>query len=241
VDLVANPHLLITNNHEGMISVGQRVPFQAGFVAGVPGGQVPGLLPNVSVNREDVALTLKLTPHVNEDNQIRLEIDQEMSEIAPGTDNGLGPTTTKRTAQTTVFARDQQTIIIGGLMRDKASDSASKVPFLGDIPVLGFFFRRTRRVIEKQNIIIALTPYVIDDSSDLLRVFEAKLRDRRDFLKHFGSAQERRLLEGPLGVPRTTGMLERINRAVKDDEANVAAVAPPPTPPAADGLPLPGS
>jgi general secretion pathway protein D len=249
VDLVANPQLLITNNQQGRISVGQRVPFQGAFLAGagatagaVPGNPLGSLLPNVSINREDVALTLTLTPHVNEDDEIRLEIDQEMSEIAPGTDTGFGPTTTQRTTQTTVIARDQQTLIISGLMRNKISDSASKVPFLGDIPVLGFFFRRTRKVVEKQNIIIALTPYVVKTPSDLLRVLEAKLRDRRELIQRYGDERERRLLAGPLGLPRTVGMLERMNRAVKEveDAAGIAAPAPEPPPPT-EGLPLPGS
>jgi general secretion pathway protein D len=233
VDLIANPNLLITNNHEGEISVGQRVPVQGAF-AGTAAGGVAGLVPTVSVNREDVALTLRLTPHVNDDGLIRLELDQEMSEL--GSSGPLGPSTTRRTTHTSVIARDQQTIVIGGLTRERQSDSAQKVPFLGDIPLLGFLFRSTEKTVEKQNIILAITPYVIDEPADLVRVLEAKLRDRRDFIRLYGSNEEKRVLVGPLGTPRTPGMLERINRAVKErdeqmsDEADAvegtAAVAP---------------
>lgn len=81
---------------------------------------------------------------------------------------------------------------------------------------------------------------MIDESSDLLRVFEAKLRERREFLRHFGTDDERRLLAGSLGGPRTVGMLEHINRAVKE-EAGAAPAAAPAQPSASDGLPLPGS
>jgi general secretion pathway protein D len=228
VDLIANPNLLITNNNEGEISVGQRVPVQGAFAGTTAGSAVAGLVPTVSVNREDVALTLKLTPHVNEDGMIRLELDQEMSEL--GATGPLGPSTSKRTTHTSVVARDQQTIIIGGLTRERQSDSAQKVPLLGDIPVLGFLFRSTEKTTEKQNIILAITPYVIDEPADLVRVLEAKLRDRRDFIRLYGSAEEKRLLEGPLPA-RTPGMLERINRAVKElDEASSAASASQRTP-----------
>jgi general secretion pathway protein D len=249
VDLLANPSLLITNNYEGEISVGQVVPVQGAFTGSVNGSAISSLVPSVSVNREKVALTLKLVPHVNDEGLIRLEIDQEMSEL--GASSSLGPSTTQRTARTTVFARDQQTIVIGGLTRDRQSDSVDKVPLLGDIPLIGFLFRNTQKTTEKQNIILALTPYVIDGPADLTRVLEAKLRDRREFVRLYGSDEERRLLIGPLGTPNTPGMLEQINRAARAlDEANAdaapraaqgeTATATTATEPDR-GLPLPGS
>jgi general secretion pathway protein D len=247
VDLIANPHLLITNHQEGEISVGQQVPVPGAFTQNVAGAGIASLVPTVSVNRENVALTLRLTPHVNDDGLIRLEIDQEMSEL--GATSALGPSTSRRTTHTAVVARDQQTIVISGLTRERQSDTSQKVPLLGDIPLIGFFFRNTQKVSEKQNIILALTCYVIDEPADLTRVLEAKLRDRREFIRLFGSDQERRLLQGPLGPPRTTGMLERIHRAVQTVDGDTGA---PPTPShltpagaeaasASQGLPLPGS
>ena len=230
VNLVANPHLLITNNLEGEISVGQKIPFRSGITS-VPGaaGSAVAFVP---ISREDVALTLTITPHVNDENLIRLEINQEMSEVAANGD--LGPTTTQRKARTVVYARDRQPIIIGGLMRDKLVDSADKVPLLGDIPVLGVLFRNTRKTMEKQNIIIALTPHVIDGPGDLAQVLESKLRERREFIQYFGTDEERRLLAGSTSTP---GMLERINRAVKEVEAEeLARQAPEPEAP--DPLPL---
>lgn len=217
VNLVANPHILITNNQEGEISVGQKIPFQSGITS-VPGATGTGVA-FVPISREDVALTLTITPHVNEENLIRLEINQEMSEVAAGADSAFGPTTTQRKARTTVFAHDRQPIIIGGLMRDKVVDSAQKVPILGDIPVLGVLFRSTRKSIEKQNILIALTPHVIEGPSDLTQVLEEKLRDRREFIRYFGSEEERLLLARSPGGPPSMGLLARINQAVKEVEA----------------------
>jgi len=220
VNLVANPHLLITNNHEGEISVGQKIPFRSGITS--VGGAAGTGVAFVPISREDVALTLVITPHVNDENLIRLEINQEMSEVAAGADSDLGPATTQRKARTVVFAHDRQPIIIGGLMRDKVVDGAQKVPLLGDIPVLGVLFRSTHKTIEKQNIIIALTPHVIDGPGDLAQVLEGKLRERREFIRYFGTDEERRLLAGSVPTP---GMLERINRAVKEVEEREAAQA----------------
>jgi general secretion pathway protein D len=225
VDVLSNPHILIMNNEEGEISVGQRIPFPvstiglggAGAAAGVAGGLGlgglgAGLFPQVQ--REKVALELKLSPHVNEHDLIRLEVDEKISEVAPGASN-LGPSTSERTAKTIVVAKDQQTILIGGLMSDKIIDSVTKIPILGDIPILGFFFRNTSKHIVKTNLLIALTPYVITDQSDLRRVLERKMKERREFVERFGG-EDRHDIEGVIDYRRKRGMLEEINRAARE-------------------------
>ena len=208
VDVLSNPHLLIMNNEDGEISVGSRVPFPVSTF-GLGGGAAPGgaapipgfagvssFFPNVQ--REKVALELKLTPHVNEHDMVRLEVDEKISELAPGSSN-LGPSTSERTAKTIVVAKDQQTILIGGLMSDKVINTVTKVPLLGDIPILGFFFRNSTKKVVKTNLIIALTPYVISDMSDLRRVLEKKMKERREFIERFGG-QERPNPEGEYSV-----------------------------------------
>jgi general secretion pathway protein D len=226
VDVLSNPHILIMNNEEGEISVGQRIPFPVstlglGAAAGASGAAglgalgglgVGGLFPQVQ--REKVALELKLTPHVNEHDLIRLEVDEKISEVAPGASN-LGPSTSERTAKTIVVAKDQQTILIGGLMSDKVIDSVTKIPILGDIPVLGFFFRNTSKHVVKTNLIIALTPYVVNDQSDLRRVLEKKMKERREFVERFGG-EDRHELDNVADYRRKRGMLEEINRAAKE-------------------------
>jgi general secretion pathway protein D len=175
---------------------------------------VGGLFPQVQ--REKVALEMKLTPHVNEHDIIRLEVDEKISELAPGSSN-LGPSTSERTAKTIVVAKDQQTILIGGLMSDKVINSVTKIPILGDIPILGFFFRNTTRKVVKTNLIIALTPYVISDQSDLRRVLEKKMKERREFVERFGG-EDRPNPEAQIDYRRKRGMLEEINRAARDVE-----------------------
>ena len=111
-------------------------------------------------------------------------------------------------------------MVIGGLMSDRVTDTVQKVPILGDIPVLGFFFRNTTKQTVKSNIIIALTPYVIDDMDDLRRVADKKMRERREFIERFSANEDQARLESNIDYRRKRGMLEEINRSAReiDDE-----------------------
>ena len=216
VNVLSTPHLLIMNNEDGEISVGQNLPFQGASFGGTAGtGSFGGIPLATPVQRTDVALKMKLTPHVNEHDMIRLEVDQEIQDILSPNFNGLGPATSKRSAKTTVVARDQQTIVIGGLAQDRDVEKVVKIPFLGDIPILGFFFRNTTKTIQKTNILIALTPYVITDQADLRRVLEKKLKERREFVERFGK-QDVVNPEAAIDYRRKRGMLEEINRGVRE-------------------------
>lgn len=230
VNVLSNPHILITNNQEGMISVGQNIPLPgasfggAGGLGTALGGQAAGLSPFLGgfgftpVNRQDVTLEMKLVPSVNEHDVIRLDVEQKIQDIASADFNGLGASITKREASTTVVCRDQQTVVIGGLMTDRTLDQASKVPILGDIPVIGFFFRSTKKVMQKSNIIIALTPYVITDLGDLRRVTEKKMRERREFIERYSALEDRVSLDADIDFRRKRGMLEEINREMREIE-----------------------
>jgi general secretion pathway protein D len=104
-------------------------------------------------------------------------------------------------------------------MADRISESVTKIPILGDIPVLGFFFRNTIKSVKKSNIIIAITPYVVSDLSDLRRVAEKKLRERRDFIERFSSLEDNSKLENlERDLHKKRGMLEEINRSVREME-----------------------
>ena len=100
-------------------------------------------------------------------------------------------------------------------MSDKMINSVAKVPLLGDIPILGFFFRSSTRKIVKTNLIIALTPYVISDMSDLRRVLEKKMKERREFIERYGG-QDRPALDANITYRKKVGMLEEINRVARD-------------------------
>ncbi len=219
VNVLSAPHIIATNNQEAEISVGQNIPFQGSFSgfglgAGGQGGQGGGFgIPNVSVQRQDVALTLKITPHVNGSNMVRLEIDQEISDIASENFNNLGPSWTKRTLKTTVVVRDQESVVIGGLIQDKSISSDSKVPLLGDIPILGHLFRFSRTTKQKTNLLIILTPYVIRDDGDLQRIAERKMRERREFIETYTTFDTLEY-KTDIDYRRRRGVVEEINRTV---------------------------
>ncbi len=221
VNILSNPHLLIMNNQEGEISVGDVLPFPGTTTAamGATSSGGVGYMPFTSVQRQPVELKLKLTPSVNEHNIIRIDVDQEISDVTSPNYNGMGPATSKRSTKTTVVARDQQTIVIGGLMQDRISENVTKIPILGDIPVLGFFFRNTSKTVKKSNILIAITPYVVSDLSDLRRVAEKKLRERREFIERYSSLEDNSKLDQyEMDLRRKRGMLEEINRSVREME-----------------------
>jgi general secretion pathway protein D len=221
VNILSNPHLLIMNNQEGTISVGEVLPFPGTTTAalGATSGGGVGYMPFTSVQRQPVELKLTLTPSVNEHNIIRIDVDQEVSDVEAQNYNGMGPATSKRSTKTTIVARDQQTVVIGGMMQDRQVESVTKIPILGDIPVLGFFFRNTTKTIKKSNILIAITPYVVSDLSDLRRVAEKKLRERREFIERYSSLEDTSKLDQyEMDLRRKRGMLEEINRSVRDME-----------------------
>jgi general secretion pathway protein D len=221
VNILSSPHILIMNNQEGEISVGSILPFP-GTTTAAMGATTTGsisYMPFTSVQRQPVELKLKLAPSVNEHDIIRLEVDQEISDVESENFHNMGPSTSKRSVKTTVVARDQQTVVIGGLMADRISENVTKIPILGDIPVLGFFFRNTVKTVKKSNILIAITPYVISDLSDLRRVAEKKLRERREFIERYSSLEDTSKLDKlERDLHRKRGMLEEINRAVRELE-----------------------
>jgi len=205
VNVLSAPHILTTDNEKAEITVGQNIPFQGALLggygfgggtgaagaAGSAAGSLGSLFPSVSVQRQDVALKLSLTPHVNEGDFVRIELDQEVSDIASQNFNGLGPSTSKRTAKTVVVCKDTQTVVIGGLMSERQINAETKVPLLGDLPILGYLFKTTKKTTQKTNLLIFLTPYIIKDQNDLKAIFERKLRERREFLERYTSFRDR--------------------------------------------------
>jgi general secretion pathway protein D len=202
VNVLSTPHILTSDNEEAEITVGQNVPFQAGFspsslgggLGGVTGGTTnpSSLLSGLGglgslfapITRQNVELKLTVKPQINESDFIRLVITEQTEEIA-SSDPVLGPTTSKRSAKTTVVAKDQETVVIGGIMQDRTIESVSKVPVLGDVPILGHLFRQTTRKKTKTNLLLFLTPYIIRDQSDFRTIFERKMKERQQFVEEF--------------------------------------------------------
>jgi general secretion pathway protein D len=145
------------------------------------------------VQRQDVALKLSLTPHVNEGDFVRIELDQEVSDIASQNFNGLGPSTSKRTAKTVVVCKDTQTVVIGGLMSERQINAETKIPLLGDLPILGYLFKSTKKTMQKTNLLIVLRP-TSSATRATWRIFRRSSRSgactRRYRLQPEGAAQD---------------------------------------------------
>jgi general secretion pathway protein D len=222
VDIVSAPTLLTTDNEDAEILVGKNVPFQAGFTP-IPTGTSTGTgsyYPFQSIQRQDVALKLKITPHVNESSFVRLQVEQELSDLL-SEDKLVGPTTSKRQIKTVVVVRDQQTVVLGGLVGEKTAENTSKVPLLGDIPILGRLFRTTNTRRERNNLLVILTPYIVRDQTDLKRIFERKLAERREFIERYSQFPRGEYEPGRIEFHRKHGLLEEINHVAiqAEDEA----------------------
>ena len=130
---------------------------------------------------------MSITPQINERNKIRLEVEQQFEDIVDR--QGGTPTTANRSIKSVVVVDDQQTIVLGGLMRDSTKRSDSKVPFLGDIPLIGRLFRSQIDEVEKRNLLLILTPYIIRNASDFQEILERKMQEYEEFSAEYYGAQ----------------------------------------------------
>tara|TARA_B100002003_G_scaffold251949_2_gene299297 strand:+ start:1966 stop:3882 length:1917 start_codon:yes stop_codon:yes gene_type:complete len=175
VNLLSTPSIMTMDNQEAKIVIGQTVPFRTGStVTGSQGANNPF----TTISREDVGLTLTVTPHIHDGDLVRLEVSQEISEVDDlqniGAEAAADIITNQRTLETTILADNGEVIVLGGLMRDKVTNSNTKVPLLGDIPFLGRLFRSTAEKYEKQNLLIFLRPTVLASKEDSAKINERK-------------------------------------------------------------------
>jgi general secretion pathway protein D len=170
VNVLSTPHLLTTDNQEAEIVVASNIP----FVTATSQTQVSTL---TTIERKDVGIILRFTPQVSEGDKVTLKLFEEISAIQATVTAGIdprqvGPTTSKRTAKTTVVVDSKQTVVIGGLFRDDADTTQQKIPCLGDIPLLGKLFGRVQDNSRKTNLVIFLTPHIVRTAEDLRRLKE---------------------------------------------------------------------
>ncbi len=180
INILSAPRLLTSDNEEAEIVVGRNVPIITSRLND-PGGS-SGITQSVAVERKDVALTLRFTPQIAEGDYVRLKVYQETTDLVPdalsvGDVNDVGPTFTTRKISNTVMAKDGQTVVLGGLISTHSVNKETKVPFLGDIPVLGWLFKTSEVVDQKTNLLIFITPRIIKDAK-LLN--EITLGNRRE-------------------------------------------------------------
>ena len=176
VSILSTPQLLTLNNEEAEINVGENVPY-------LTRQDSTSTTSTNAVNYntyeyKDVGVILNITPNINQENFIRLKISQQVTKVVSGTSTDTTkpsiPTTLKRTAKTTVVVKDNETVVIGGLVGDSTDDSINKVPFLGEIPILGWLFKAKSVAREKTNLYIFLTPHIVRTQKDASKLYEEK-------------------------------------------------------------------
>lgn len=178
-NLLSTPSLLTLDNQEAEIIVGQNVPFKTGSYATNSSGADN---PFTTVERKDVGISLKIKPYINEGSTLRLEVEQEVSDIAPSV-SGVDSSdliTNKRALKSTILADDGEIIVIGGLIRDSVRTQQSGVPLLRDIPYLGALFRWTRDTQTKSNLMVFLRPTIVRSKEDLSDVSQRRYNALRD-------------------------------------------------------------
>jgi len=163
-NLLSTPSLLTLDNQEAHILVGQNVPFKTGSYTTAGSGADN---PFTTVERKDIGISLKVRPHINEGRSLRLEVEQESSELAPSTVEG-DLITNKRTLKSTILAADGEIIVIGGLIKDSVRAEQRGVPLLSRIPWVGGLFRWTRDTQEKTNLMVFLRPTILRGETELI-------------------------------------------------------------------------
>ena len=177
-NVLSTPNLLTLDNEEAKIVIGQNVPFVTGQYASTSGSV--GVNPFTTVERKDVGLTLRVRPTINENGTVKMTIFQETSNVDAATmANANGPTTNKRSIESSVLVEDGGLIMLGGLLSDTYNTSIERVPLAGDIPVLGNLFKNENRTRNKSNLMMFLRPAVMRDGAST----EAFAYDRYDEIR----------------------------------------------------------
>ena len=174
-NLLSTPSIMTLDNEEAEIIVGENVPFITGTSLSSNNDN-----PFQTIERQDVGLTLRVTPQINDGNVVRLQLVQEVSNVSNETISGAADISTqKRSVKSVILANDREIIVTGGLVRDDVEEVIKKVPLLGDIPLLGVLFRATEEKVTKRNLLLFLQPTIIRDDAAANEISKAKYDQMR--------------------------------------------------------------
>ena len=209
VNIISNPYLVAMDAEEAELIVGSNIPFITGTA------RDSFNQPVLSIQRQDVALTIKLKPEINERGNVKLKIEINMEDLASMSET-LGPTTTKRSIKTTVMARSGSRVAIGGLLREKELKDTEKVPGLGSVPVVGTAFRSSGGTEGKINLLAVITPHIIETQADIQRIFKQKLKERSDYIREmYGEEDE---YEISAVFQKKVGMVEVFRQVMEEQK-----------------------
>jgi len=177
INVLSTPQILTSDNKEAEIMVGENVPFISKRERDITTTNTV----LSSIERYDVGIKLKITPQITEGDHVKLDIYQEISSLVQGESESIlinvGPTITKRSTKTSVVVKDRQTVVISGLIAERQEENITKVPVLGDIPILGWLFKTSSVKKQKTNLLVFLTPHVVKEADSLAQITKDKEKE----------------------------------------------------------------
>ena len=202
VSILSTPQIMTLDNEEAEINVGSNVPYITRQDSTATSTTNP-----VNYNTyeyKDVGVILNITPHINEDNFIRLKISQQVTKVTSPS-SSTTPTTLKRTTKTTVVIKDGETIVISGLMGDSTQDTTYKLPLLGDIPILGWLFKTYSTAREKTNLYVFVTPHIVRTQADAAALYQDKRETMGNVVEGIIKLDEKKSEPKPYSAPIPAG------------------------------------
>ncbi len=203
MNILSTPNLVTLDNEEGKIVVGQNVPFVTGSSTSASN---PSTNPFQTIERQDVGITLKIMPQINEGDSVTLNVYQEISSVSSDT-SAADIVTNKRSIETRVLIKDNMTLVLGGLISDEMRDSGDRVPFFSKVPIIGKLFRSDRKEVSKKNLMVFIKPTIISDFDQADHLSEGKYNFIRERQLRYANQ------DSPGGVP---ALPEKVNSPQKE-------------------------
>jgi general secretion pathway protein D len=173
--ILSTPEIVTIDNNEAMINIGEQIPFLSSSRVDENNNVIQ------TFDYKDIGILLKLTPHINKNGYITMDINQSIKKIVEGTSLLENPSVYNREINSRVTVLDRRTIVIGGLIRDDVTTVQQKVPVLGDIPILGLFFRKKSKTRVRTNLMIFLTPHIVTSDEQIQQITEKKREEQKAF------------------------------------------------------------
>jgi general secretion pathway protein D len=196
LNIISSPELLVLDNHTATLQVGDQVPVATRTVTSVTDPEAPVVN---EIQFRDTGVILRVTPRVNSGGLVTLEIEQEVSDVAPAAEPTVTPTIFRRTIQTTVAVQSGESVALGGLISDTSRHSRSGVPILASIPILGALFSATNIETERTELLVLLTPTVVRDQRDA-RLVTDEMRRRMGSVENLLRKSQIIVIDSPLEV-----------------------------------------
>jgi general secretion pathway protein D len=220
-NFIATPSIIAVDNEESKFHAGVNIPYKKGVLPASP--LTTTGITTTNIDRTDLNFELDIKAHISADDNVLLEIKNDAKDLG-ASDPELGPSWNTRGFETRVVVHDQQTVVLNGIAQEREITGETKVPLLGDLPLLGFAFKYKTHTRKRSNLLIMLTPYIVKDQLDLQMIQARKMREHEEFTRSRTSL-ESMAFRPHVDYTRKRGLVEEINRAMIGVEQDVNARA----------------